>query len=358
MKEFLISILLLINFFILNAFTEIQFYRSNYNGLLLLNIKESEKSQYKHVVKSIITDEKLISKTLYEKDKEVKRWEYIYSEDKLREENYYKDFNLTEKFIYDTAGHKLNLVEYRDGRIMKNTSYEYNKDGLLSKEIINDLYLNRVNSILYRYDSQYRIKQIITEMHDGKIVYWDSFFTAKGIIVKEYYTLKDKRYIFYYNPNGQEIKGEVLSIDTAGVEKETLKWDNIYSKAGIRILKDETNLITKKQIKTWYDEDGRDIKEHILSENAIEMIKEKAFDDKDNLIMEKQIVGLNIKQTNFYYKEKLYKTETIENGIIKEIETIHDDGSKNVLIYGTNNVVIEMTYDVDGNKISENYKFK
>jgi hypothetical protein len=305
LKEFLISLFLIFSVVFLTSNDIVEYYRSNYNGLLLLRIKESEINEFRYVTKNIVSGDKIIIKTLFDNNKEIKRWEYSYIDDRLREENFFQDFKLKEKHLYNSNGHKLNFIEYRDGNMMKNTSYEYNNDGLVSKEIINDIYLDRVNTVRYRYDEGYRIKQIITEMYDGRVVYWDSFFTVKGIIVKEYYTLDDKRYIFYYNSNGQEVKGEVILINDE--EKVSLYWENTYSSAGFRLLKDEINYINNRRIKTWYDNSGREIKEHIIADNKIISIKEREFDKDDRIIVEKEVVGLHIKQVNYHYKKNFIK---------------------------------------------------
>ena len=97
-------------------------------------------------------------------------------QDILREESYYRNDELTQRTIYNELGHKTLFIEFRDGKIAKNTRYEYNKDGLVALEEIDDQYLDRKNKVRYRYD-EFRIKQIVTELYDGRVMYWDSFYT-------------------------------------------------------------------------------------------------------------------------------------------------------------------------------------
>ena len=253
-----------------------EIYRSNFNGLMLLKIEESQKKDYSFVLINESNGEKLLKKTLFEKEKEIKRWEYAYTlQDILREESYYRNDELTQRTIYNELGHKTLFIEFRDGKIAKNTRYEYNKDGLVALEEIDDQYLDRKNKVRYRYDEFFRIKQIVTELYDGRVMYWDSFFTPKGIISKEYYTLQDKKYIFYYNENGQETQGEVFVANKEGEDELFQSWSNTYASNGARAMKDEINVSTNVRSRIWYDENGREIKEEKSKNDEIILIVER-----------------------------------------------------------------------------------
>ena len=188
-----------------------EYYRSNSNGLLLLQIEAIDRHKYEYIIQREFNEmEQEKTRILWKKNVIDKKWEYSYKEGDLTFEQYYQNGELREEYNYDRNGHKILQTEYRNGKVSKKVKYTYNKDGLVEQEEIDDIYLERKNKITYRYDSTFRIKQIIREMDDGTIVYWDAFFSKKGIVAKEYYTIGDESYIFYYGTNGEELKGEVI----------------------------------------------------------------------------------------------------------------------------------------------------
>ena len=195
-----ISIVLLSLFcFSVSLFSVEEYYRSNSNGLLLLQIEAIDRHEYEYVIQRDFNEmEQETSRTLWKKNVAEKRWDYSYAEGDLSSERYYQNGELKEEYNYDRNGHKILQTEYRNGEVSKKTKYIYNKDGLVEQEEIDDIYLDRKNKITYRYDSTFRIKQIIREMDDGTIVFWDAFFSKKGIVAKEYYTIGNENYIFYY----------------------------------------------------------------------------------------------------------------------------------------------------------------
>ena len=106
--------------------------------------------------------------------------------------------------------------------------------------------LNNAKTITnYRYDDNFTIKQIEKKYPDDRIVYWEAFFTAKGIIQKEFYTLKEERYIFLYNENGQETSGEIRDLLKDKIKRE---WKTSYTANGKMEKKEELNHNLGKKI--------------------------------------------------------------------------------------------------------------
>ena len=123
-------------------------------------------------------------------------------------------------------------------------------------------------------------------------------------------------------------------------------------------MKDEINVSTNVRSRIWYDENGREIKEEKSKNDKIILIVEREFDKKGNVIADKEIVGLTIKQRIYHYKDSLYKTETYENGKIKSIETNEKEGAKKLVVYGNNGLVMTTWYNQDGVETSTEYTFK
>lgn len=359
MREYLISFFLFFCFLFSYSQAREEYYRSNYNGLKLLKIEKAQIPKYKFVVKDIIENELIVKRFLFDTEEEIKRWEFVFVDGKLREEKYYKEKKMVEKYVYDAIGHKINQIEFRNDEVSRNIIYEYNKNGLVNKEYINDIFMNRTNKVTYKYDSSFRIKQIIKEMYDGKIIYWDSFFTSKGIITKEYYSLNDERYVFYYNVNGQELKGEVFQIDEKKTETPKIYWENKYNENGNKIVKDEINYFFNKRMKTWFDNEAREIRVEIFKNDELQSIEEKKYDKESNVISQKEIKGLNVKENRYKYKNKdeIVRTDIFENGILKTTEIKNDDETRTLIVYGANNVKIKSIFDKDGNKTSEDVEF-
>ena len=390
----ILIVLLSLFCFSVSLFSVEEYYRSNSNGLLLLQIEEIDRHEYEYVIQRDFNEmEQETSRTLWKKNVAEKKWDYSYTEGELSFERYYQNGELKEEYNYDRNGHKTLQVEYRNGKVSKRTKYIYNKDGLVEQEEIDDIYLERKNKITYRYDSSFRIKQIIREMDDGTIVYWDAFFSKKGIVAKEYYTIGNENYIFYYGTNGEELKGEVIerveddSPEEAGDNSDTttdtidntdeadkkvakkkmkeqrkLYWENKYSRNGIKIYKEETNYKLNKTSKIWYDNSGRAIKTEIYNGEELEKIEEQSFSEDGQLICLKQIVGLSEKEWYYTYKDKNAKepssTEYYENRRLKEVVTVNPDGTSEKLLYGYNGINLLQTFDKNGKKIAENALFE
>ena len=368
-----------------------EYYRSNSNGLLLLQIEAIDRHKYEYIIQREFNEmEQEKTRILWKKNVIDKKWEYSYKEGDLTFEQYYQNGELREEYNYDRNGHKILQTEYRNGKVSKKVKYTYNKDGLVEQEEIDDIYLERKNKITYRYDSTFRIKQIIREMDDGTIVYWDAFFSKKGIVAKEYYTIGDESYIFYYGTNGEELKGEVIerveddspedssdatadTVDnTDDVNKKVAKkkmkeqrklyWENKYSRSGIKIYKEETNYKLGKTSKIWYDSVGRAIKTETYDGEELEKIEEHSYNSGGQLTLLKQIVGLSEKEWHYVYSDINAKepisTEYYENRRLKESTVVNADGTSEKILYGYNGINLLQTFDKKGNKIAETALFE
>ena len=211
LKIFLINIILIVNFYLFPD-TIIKYFRSNSNGLQLVLINYQKTAEYKYFVKSYYTDNIENRRMLFKENKEYKRWAYYYSKGYLNFEEIYTNNIIKEDYRYDTSGHIIKKNEYKDGKVLRNYSYHYNNAGLVDIESMVNALNNAKTITNYRYDDNFTIKQIEKKYPDDRIVYWEAFFSSKGIIQKEFYTLKEERYIFLYNENGQETSGEIRNI--------------------------------------------------------------------------------------------------------------------------------------------------
>ena len=390
------NIVLLLLCLPISLFAAEEYYRSNSNGLLLLQIEAIDRHKYEYVIQCEFNEiGQETTRTLWKKNAVDKKWVYVHTEGNLSHESFYQNGELKEEYNYDRNGHKTFQTEFRNGKISKQIKYTYNKDGLVEQEEIDDMYLERKNKITYRYDSSFRIKQIIREMDDGSIVYWDAFFSKKGIVAKEYYTIGNESYIFYYGAGGEELKGEVIErveddspdenqietqneVQNADVttdaadtpkpvkkkmkEQRKLYWENKYSQNGIKIYKEETNYKLGKTSKIWYDLSGRDIKTEIYSGNDLEKIEEHTYNDFGQMLVLKQIAGLGEKEWPDSYDDSDAKlpvsTKYYENRRLKEVSSVNPDGTSEKLLYGFNGVNLHQIFDNKGNKIAENALFE
>lgn len=381
------SVVLLLFGLSFSLFASEEYYRSNSNGLLLLQIDAMDRHKYEYVIQREFNDDGLETvRTLWAKNSVDKKWIYNYTGDNLSNEKFYQNDELTEEYNYDANGHKTLQTEFRNGKISKKIKYTYNKDGLVEQEEIDDVYLERKNKITYRYDSTFRIKQIIREMDDGSIVYWDAFFSKKGIVAKEYYTIGNESYIFYYGVGGEELKGEVMerveddsaesqnkdatsdAADKPKAEKKKFKeqrklyWENKYSRNGIKIYKEETNYKLGTTSKIWYDSSGRAVKTETYSGEDLEKIEEQKFNDFGQLLVLKQTAGLGEKEWHYSYADSNAKlpdtTEYYENRRLREVTTVNPDGTSEKVLYGFNGINLYQIFDNKGNKIAENALFE
>lgn len=381
------SVVLLLFCLPISLFAAEEYYRSNSNGLLLLQIEAIDRHKYDYVIQCEFNENgQETVRTLWKKNIVDKKWVYIYTVDSLSHESFYQNGELKEEYNYDRSGHKTSQTEFRNGKVSKRIKYTYNKDGLVEQEEIDDIYLERKNKITYRYDSSFRIKQIIREMDDGSIVYWDAFFSKKGIVAKEYYTIGNESYIFYYGVGGEELKGEVIErveddssenqnadVTTDAVDKpksakkkmkeqRKLYWENKYSQNGIKIYKEETNYKLGKTSKIWYDLSGRDIKTEVYSGDDLEKIEEHTYNDFGQMLVLKQTAGLGEKEWHYSYADSNAKlpvsTEYYENRRLREVTSVNPDGTSEKMLYGFNGVNLWQIFDSKGNKIAENALFE
>jgi len=233
-----------------------ELFRSNANGLALVAIEPDERDQFSYVLTVLSleygpegnTTRIPRRKRLYQDKVEIKRWDYIYSESNmLTREKYYKGGKIAEQYRYDGKGHKTSMTEYKNQKRIRTTSYRYNKHGLVHYEEIYSVLRKQKTVMRYRYDKYFRIKQIEKRYPDGRIVYWEAFFSQIGIILKEYYTLDDEIFTFLYDKNGQETGGVVKSIDDEGNKEVKLEWDNYYSQSGKKERKVTQNYLIDKK---------------------------------------------------------------------------------------------------------------
>jgi hypothetical protein len=213
--------------------------------------------------------------------------------------------------------------------------------------------LNKSTTITkYRYDDNFTIKQIEKNYPDNRVVYWEAFFTPKGIIQKEFYTLKEERYIFLYNENGQEISGEIRDLVNDKVKKE---WTTSYTTNGKMQKREESNYVLGKKILTWYNSSNKETKIETYSGSRLDSIESFQYNDKNKVILYEIIIGL-VSNKEFYdydKSDKIIKITYYENEVLKKIVDNNEDGTRTeTLISGKNSRVI-IQYDKDGKKVSE-----
>jgi hypothetical protein len=362
-----------------------EYYRSNSNGLTLVEIKDSERMGYKFVLQVDYDDNKESVKILYRHNSEIKRWEYSYKSGILDYESYIKEGVLSEMYYYDRQGHKIREENYKNGQIIKVSTFSYNREGLVSLESTESKISNQVTETRYRYDNLFRIKQIARTYPDGHVVYWESFLSDKGILVKEYYTLENEKYVFYYNKFGQEVSGQILAIEekeeevkdddkenassdkkddksaeTDKSEKKMVKtervksqWENTYIEKGLRDQKVEENFELNKKVITNYNKDGKETKIQIFFDDVISTIEYYDYDSEKRVIYYKIIQDLNKDETFYRYNEAgdIVSTRYAENGKTKKEVINHPDGIREEIIYTRSNAKISKMYDADGNLI-------
>ena len=350
-KIFLLNILLFLN---LNVYAEVDFYQSNYNGLNLLN--QTTKKKYKFYIQVFSTNNKIQKKILYKDNQEIKRWIYYYNFDYISREEYYKDRQLKEEYRYDQNKHKIKQTEYKNGKPLKVITYTYNKDGLVDKESSLNLLTNQTIMMKYRYDSNFKIKQIEKLYPDGRLVFWESFFTAKGIIIKEYYTLKNEKFTFWYNENGQEIKGIVTEILDKDLEKTKKEWQTFYTKNGKIDKREENNYITDQKIITWYYPNYKEKRIERYKKNELVSIETYEYNDKNKVTLYKIIEDLD--STKYIYEydkdgETLIKKLLFKDDVLKKATIYNEDKTKIEILYNAENKRIMIEYDKNGKIVSQ-----
>lgn len=345
LKKFLVSFFIFF-IFIANS-QDIKIFRSNINGLSLVEIKSNEIKNYKYILKEFKTNGRLTKKTLFKDGKELKRWEYFYNDNLLYNEKYFKENIITEEYYYNQNRHKIRQLEYKNSSLIKDTSYSYNKDGLVEYEEITNTLNNQKTIVRYKYDNQFRIKQLEKKYPDGRIVYWEAFLSEKGIMAKEYYTLKDEMYVFYYNKEGQELKGEILNKTTGKLKKE---WENFYTFGGKREKKIEKNIEINEIKITYYNFEALESKIEYYKDDILEKIEKFEYDKNKNLTNYKIIEGLNLKEIVYEYDndKNLTKKVTYDNDSLKRIEVFNKDGTIDEVLITSKKVRILTKYDKDG----------
>ncbi len=329
----------------------IEYYRSNSNGLPLVQIPKSETKQYKFFLSQELFDKKLTKRRLFKENKESKRWEYEYIDNVINKELYFKDGEIREEYRYDKNALKIKQVDYLNSKIFRTTLYSYNSDGLIEREDITNNLTNGKTVVKYRYDSKFRIKQIEKIYPDNRVVYWESFFSEKGVILKEYYTLLDEIFVFYYNENGQELNGEVRQILKDGKEKIKIEWKIDYNSKGKRDKKDESNYLIGKRIITWFNKDGKDSRVETYYNKELLTTEDYEYEDKENgkLLHYKKIEGLNMEEIFYKYNEndEIVEERVLDNKKTKKLIIYKEDGTYSEIIY-TERGAYTINYSKDG----------
>jgi|GEM_PF-1161381 len=354
LKIFLLNLIIIqININVYSA--TIKYFSSNSNGLELLKITPSNTNKYQYILKITYTEKIPIKKILYKNSKEFKRWEYYYNNGLLYHEKYYKDKQIKETYNYDSAGHKIKQIEYKNNEKIKETTYQYNKDGLVDIEKIYNPMNKTTITVKYRYDRNFRIKQIEKKYPDGRLVFWESFFTTKGIILKEYYTLKSEKFTFWYNENGQEMKGEVTEIKDDNTEELKKEWVTSYKENGRILKKEENDYVRNKKTITWYNDNYKEKKVETYIKNELSSIDRYDYTKTNKISFHERIEDLDSIKTYYEYSkdDKLIRSMHYNNDELKKIVIYNEDESKKEILYGENNRKIIIEYDKKGNIISQ-----
>ena len=355
LRIFFLNIFIILFNLAITSQTSISYYRSNSNGLKLVKINYNQLTKFKYTLKVFLIGKKENRRILYKDNKETKRWEYYYKSGYLYYEKYYKNNKIKEDYNYDFAEHMIKKEEYKDNKKIRSITYKYNKDGLVDVERVVNHLNNSIFVIKYKYDTGFRIKQIEKKFSDGRLVYWEAFFDSKGIIQKEYYTLENERYTFWYNENGQEIKGEIVFLDK---EEDNIKksWNTYYSKEGALERKEEINYLLDREIKTWFNTKNKELRKEIYKKGTLETIEVFDYDDKDRLIYYEFIEDLSSKKVTYKYddNDNLIRTQHYEDDVLKKDVSFNiEDGTRIEILISKSNNKIMIKYDKNGKLISQ-----
>ncbi len=355
---FLNAVLFFIAFNLFSQNITVDLYRSNTNGLMLLKIKEYEAKNYKYILKVYTQYNLLLKKVLFKENSEIKKWvyKYITSSNILNNEKYYKDKIIREEYFYDSEAHKTKQIDYKDGKKIKTTTYKYNKDGLVEIEKTFNELSKQTIIMKYKYDNNFKIKQIEKDYPDGRIVYWETFFTQKGIVTKEYYTLKLETFTFWYNENGQEFKGEVKKRTEDNTEDTIIKvWETFYTSKGKIDKKEEINFENNKKTITMYNDKMKERRIETYINNKIITIEQYEYNKNNKVTYYELIEDLELTKIHYQYdnEDNLIKTLHYINDNLKKIVTYNNDNSRTEIIFGIKNKNIIVEYDSKGEIISQ-----
>ena len=352
LKKYFLKTLFLFLFTVTSFSVTREYYRSNANGLMLLKITPEEVKEFKYVVLVDTSGDLVFSKLLYKDNTEIKKWTYTYQGNMLESEMYYKERVLTEESKYDRNAHKTLFIEYHNGKILKTTKYQYNSDGVVDREEIYNYMTKETNILRYKYDRNFRIKQI-EKKTGNKTVYWESFYTGKGIILKEYYSLKDEMFTFYYNENGQELRGEVKKILPDKTETVKVSWENFYTDDGLRDRKDEENFELDTRTITWYNKNSKERRIESYSENELVSVEEFEYNEDNKILYYKKVYDLNLQEIRYKYDTngELAETKTYEDRVLKKETKFFPNGTRTETIYSRNMMKFTTTYDREGNVV-------
>ncbi|HPO49087.1 MAG TPA: hypothetical protein PLO89_02080 [Spirochaetota bacterium] len=351
MKRFFLSIFIFLTIF--NAFSQKRsdFFRSNSNGLPLVKIDEKKRADYKFILKIDLTGDTPLLKTLYKENEESKRWEYFYvDENVLETEKYYKDKKLKEEYRYNAFGHKVKQSEFLNDELFTITVFSYNKEGLVEKEEILNLVSDKTTIVKYKYDKDFRIKQIQKTFPDNKVVFWEAFFTPKGIVTREFYTLEDEIFTFYYNQSGQEMKGEIKEINEKGEEKVKIIWENFYSYDGKRKKRIHNNFLINKKTDITYNKNFKEIKIETYYNDAIFSIESYDYNDKNLPLYYRKLLDLNLTEEYYSYNEKdeIKETKIYMDKELKKHIFYFDDKTRKEILFSHDKEEAEIFYDAEG----------
>lgn len=356
LKKFFLSLFIFFNLFNLYSQKKVEYYRSNSNGLALVKINLNKIKEYKHILRIDMTGDIPLFKTLYKENKEVKRWEYSYNNDKILEtEKYYKDLKIKEEYRYDSSLHKIKQSEYLNDEVITITIYNYNTEGLVEKEEILNLISNKTTIVKYKYDKEYKIKQIEKRFADDKTVFWEAFFSPKGIIIKEFYTLENEIFTFFYNENGQELKGEVKDKINNTEEKLKISWENFYSDNGKRKRRVHNNYLINKRVDTTYNKNFKETRVETYYNDVINSIEEYEYNDKNLAIYYKKIVDLNLTEEYYFYdnNDNLIEAKNYQDKELKKDIFYNSDKTRKEILFSTNRKQIEVLYDEEGKIVNQ-----
>jgi hypothetical protein len=354
LKKYFLSIIILSSIALSSFSLTREYYRSNSNGLMLLKIQPDKIKNFSYIVLVDTSGDLVYSKILYKDNSETKRWTYTYTNNIMDSEYYYKGGELSELSKYDNLGHKISLDEYLSGKIFKRSTFTYNKDGVVDREEIYNYMSRETNVLKYKYDRDFRIKQI-EKRYPDKTVYWESFYTDKGIILKEYYSLNDEMYTFFYNQNGQELKGEVKQILPDKTEKIKISWENFFTKDGLKERKEEEDFELDTRTITWYYKNAKEKRIESYLKGDLASVEEYEYNDKDKISYYKKVFDLNLLEIYYKYDKNnaLSETSTYEDKVMKKSVRYNPDGTRVETVYSKSKMKLSTTYDKDGKVIKQ-----
>jgi YD repeat-containing protein len=322
---------------------EVQYYRSNGQGMLLARVPAALKDQSQWVLK-VTRDGGDEDRRLYNNGKEVRRWQVSWNSSRTeRVEREYAGVKLAARRVYDETGSILREEEFQDGKLSRTTRYGYD-GGRLARRRETGADGKDLASETYVYADNGRLREVRRRTPDGAVDV-SAWVAGRSGLAEQRSLVDGTLLVERYDPDGRPVDREKL-VNGTEVSVEAFAYDLDSAKLVSSTERRPADaMVTDRS----YDPQGRLAAETVRVRDAVKESSTWERDAKGKVIARTRrgADGLEVWKYTYTDAADPLREEYWQRGVLVKVIAYGEDKHRTEELYRRGELFLKVAYDGD-----------